>query len=191
MSASVFRLAELPVEILEQVLLHLPIQDVIKGELVRSVIAIPCDAALTFRSIAQISRRFQELIHDSPTLQFKRELFSAGLIENPRNPCDFTQRRKLYEEYRRKWSNTGRVVKTTHQLPEELPLERYFTTTPGWNLIGYHDLENGNISFVRVPPPTSQRPIERWGLPPRPFKVKKFAVHPPDNLLAVVEERER
>jgi len=37
---SMFRLTELPVEILEQVLLHLPGQDIIKVEAVRCVIAI-------------------------------------------------------------------------------------------------------------------------------------------------------
>ena len=48
-TASAFRLTELPVEILEQILLHLPGQDVVKMEVVGCVIAIPHDSALTFR----------------------------------------------------------------------------------------------------------------------------------------------
>ena len=35
MSASIFRLTELPIETLEQILLHLPNQDIIKMEVVR------------------------------------------------------------------------------------------------------------------------------------------------------------
>jgi len=47
MPVSIFRLTELPVEILEQIFLHLPGQDVIKMEVVRRVIAIPYDSSLT------------------------------------------------------------------------------------------------------------------------------------------------
>jgi len=49
MLASAFHLTELPVETLEQVLLHLPSQDVIKMEMVWRVIVIPDDFPLTFR----------------------------------------------------------------------------------------------------------------------------------------------
>ena len=188
MSTSTFRLTELPVEILEQVLMHLPGQDIIKMEVVRYFL---CDAALTFRCIIQISRQFRDLIHDSPTLQYKRELFSAGLIENPRNPCDFAQHRKLYEEHERKWSYPARVVKTIHELPKELLLQQHFISIPGWSLIAYRNIEDGNLSFVHLPPAMSQRPIEWWRIPPLPFSVEVFAVYPPDNLLAVTEEKEQ
>ena len=46
MSASTPRLAELPIEILEQILLHLPGQDVIKMEVVRRIITVRHDSAL-------------------------------------------------------------------------------------------------------------------------------------------------
>lgn len=45
---SMLRLTELPIEILEQILLHLPGQDVFKMEAVRHVVAIPHNSALTF-----------------------------------------------------------------------------------------------------------------------------------------------
>ena len=192
MSASAFSLTELPVETLEQVLLHLPGQDVIRVEVVWCVTAIPHGSRLTFLYMIQINRQFRELICDSPMLQYKRELFSAGLIENPCNPCDFAQRRKLFEEYKCRWSDVGRVVKTIHELPEDLSRIHHSMETPGWNLIGYRSKStgDGNISFVRIPPVTSQRPIERWN-PPLPFPVKGFAVYPPDNLLVVAEHKER
>ena len=40
-------------------------------------------------------------------LQLRRELFATGLIENPGNPCDLVQSRKLYEDY---------AIKSTHEL---------------------------------------------------------------------------
>jgi len=47
-SASTSRLTELPIEILEEILLRLPNQDVIKMEAVRRMIASPDVLALTF-----------------------------------------------------------------------------------------------------------------------------------------------
>ena len=191
MSASAFRFTELPVETLEQVLLDLPSQDVIKMEVVWCAIAIPHDSALTFRWMIQISRQFQQLVRDSPTLQYKRELFSGGLIENSRNPCDFAQCWKLCKEHKYKWSNAGRVVKTIHGLPEELSLKRHFATTLGWGLIVYRNKGDGRLSFLRPPPITSKRPIEWWSVPPFPFSLDVFVAYPPDDLLVVTEENQQ
>ena len=162
-------------------------------EAVWCVTAIPHDSTLTFHRMNQISRQFRDLIRDSPMLQYKRELFSAGLIENPCSPCDFAQRRKLFEEYKCKWSDAGRVVKTIHEFPEELSLGDYFRTSEGWNLIGYRSTStgDGNLMFVRVPPVTSQRPIEWWSIPPLSFHARAYAVYPPDNLLAIAEHKGR
>jgi len=49
MSAPISCLAELPTEILEQILLHLPGQDIIKMEAVQCIVVIPDDPALTLR----------------------------------------------------------------------------------------------------------------------------------------------
>jgi len=182
MSATVFRLTELPVETLEQVLLHLPSQGVIKMEVVWCVIAIPHDSALTFRCVIQISRQFQELVSDSPTLQYRRELFSGGLIETSRNPCDFAQCRKLCEEHKYKWSNAGRVVKTIHGLPEKLSLKRHFTRTLGWSLIAYRNKGDGSLSFLRPPPVTSKKPNRGLDV---------FVAYLPNDLLVVAEESQQ
>ena len=189
MFASVPRLTEFPTEILEQILQHLPGQDVVKMEMVRPVIAIPHDSALTSCYVAQISRRFQDLTRSSPILQYKRDLFSAGLVENPCSPCDFAQRRKACEEHERKWSDAGRVEKAIHELPEGSSLGVY-PTILGRNLIALRNTQNvGGLTFLRFPPVTSVSPIERWRIPPLPFELRHFAVYPPDNILAVAEEK--
>ena len=89
MSVKIFHLTELPIEVLEQILLYLPGEDIIKMEAVRCVIAIPHDSILTFCCTVKINRQFQSLTRDLPTLQYQRDLFFTGLIENPCNPCDF------------------------------------------------------------------------------------------------------
>jgi len=185
------RLTELPTEILEKILLHLPSQDVVKLEVVRYVVATQHNSALTFRYTIQISRQFQDLTRNSPILQYKRNLLSAGLVENPHSLCDFSQRRKLCEEYERKWSNAGRVVLAVHELPDDLSPQRHTISTHGGDIITSHSIGDGCLRFLRLPPVTSQLPIKRWSIPPFPFNVKAFAVYPPDSILAVAEEKER
>ena len=189
MSASISRLSNLPIEILEQILLHLPGQDIVKMEGVR-VFAISDDPLLTLRCAVQVSRHFQELTHNLSTIRYKRDLFSAGLVENLRSPCDFVQRRRQCKEHERKWSNAGRVVKAVHKLPQEL-LSQQYSTIHGGGLIISCDNQNNNLDFLRIPPVTSRKPIERWSIPPFPFYPVAFAVYPPDLILAVVEEKER
>ena len=189
MPASTHRLTELPIEILEQILLYLPSQDIIKMEVVRHVVAIPHDSALTSPRMTQISRQFQDIARNSPPLQYRRDLFSVGLIENPCIPCDFAQCRKLCEEHERKWTAAGRAIKAAHKLPEEL-IPRWAYTL-GRNLIAFRSIRGDCLGFLRVPPVASRRPIEWWDVPPLPFDVRAFAAYPPDNILAVAEEKER
>lgn len=186
MSVPVPCLAGLPVEILEKIFLHLPGQDVIRLEAVWCVMTIPHDSALTFRCTIQISRRLQDLTRNSPTLRYRRDLFSVGLIENPYNPCGFVQRRKLCEEHKRKLTNVGRAVKTTHELSEE--------AFSGWGvilcggLIASYDVRDNSLGLLRILPAASRKPIEWWCIPPFPSKVMAFGVYLPENILAVAEE---
>ena len=191
MSASIFRLTELPIEILERILLHLPNQDIIKMEVVRCVVTVLDDLALTLLCMVQISRQFQALTRDSPTLQYQRDLFSAGLTENPSNSCDFSQRRKLCKEHEHKWSSAGRVTKTIHELPEEIISEGCLIAILDRNLIASPGRWDDSLGLLRVPPVTSRKPIEWWKIPPLPFNPKAFAAYPPDNILALAEEKER
>ena len=127
----------------------------------------------------------------SPTLQHQRDLFSAGLIETDCSPCDLAQRRKLCEEHKRKWSSAGRVVKTTHKLPDELISEGGFNMTLGRNLIAFLARWDDSCCFLRLPPVTSRNPVEWWSAPLFPFNVPVFDVYPPDNILAIAEVKKQ
>ena len=181
-------LAGLPIEILEQIFLHLPGQDVIKLEAVRCVIATLRDPALTFRCMVQISRQFQDLTRNSPTLRYQRDLFSASLVENHCVPCDFAQRRKLCEEHKRKWSGEGRVVKTVHGSPGGLlPPTRIFCR----DLVASRSARDNGLHFFRILPGRSKESIEQWSIPPLPFNIRAFAAYSPNNVLVVAEENEQ
>lgn len=139
----------------------------------------------------QISRRFQDLTRSSPELQYRRDVFSAGLMENPCVLCDFAQCRKLCEEHERKWSNAGRVVDTIREVPEGLIFREHSTTIINDTLVAFLSRGANNLGFFRVPPVTSRKPIEGWKIPPFPFDIKAFAVYPPENILVVAEVTEQ
>lgn len=191
MSTTSFGLAGLPTELSEQILLHLPGQDIIKMEAVRP--ALLCDdMALTLHTMTQVNRYFADLIRGSPILQYHRELFSAGLIDNPHHPCNLAERRKLCKEYVVKWTGKVEVVKRIYQVPGEPSLPPNQAVALGGDLLALSRLRRDeHPQFLRVPPGASQRPIEGWKIPQFPFDPCEFAAYPPADLLVVAELREK
>ena len=152
MSPSPPYLTQLPTETLEYVLLHLPTRDVIKMEVVRSLSLFK--------------------------LQLRRELFATGLIENPGNPCDLVQSRKLYEDY---------AIKSTHELHPDHASCRIYAKNLGRNILASHPMGDHGLGFLYIPPVTSRKPIDTWSILPFPFTLLCFAVYHPENLLAIDE----
>ena len=120
-------------------------------------------------------------------LQHQRDLFSAGLIEADCSPSDFTQRRRLYEEHERKWSSAGRVVKTTHKLPDEITSEGASDVILDRNLVNFLAPGGNGYRFLRLPSIASRNPVEWWSTLLYPFSVDLFDIYPPDDILAVAE----
>jgi len=83
------------------------------------------------------------------------------------------------------------VVKVVHELPEELSIQRRYTTLHGGNLFASHKSHENNLHFLRIPPATSRESIEWWSIPPLPFHLRAFVVYPTNGILAVAEEKER
>ena len=55
-------------------------------------------------------------------------------------------------------------------------------------------MEDGSLSglsFVCLPPVTSQQPIKWWSIHPFRFNLEAFAVYLPDNIIAIAEQKER
>ena len=129
-------------------------------------------------------------MRDSPMMQYRRKIFTAGLIDNPSVSCDLSQRIKTYEEYVHKWSDSARVVKSVHELPQETFPNWHKIKCPGSNLLvvsrGFTD---SGLAVVRVPSVVDRKPIEWWEVPPLPFTIRSFGAHAPDNILAVAGER--
>jgi len=192
MSTLPSRFTELPVEISEWILLHLPGQDIIKMEAVCP--SRICDnAVLILFHVAQVNRHFMDLVRSSPTLQYYCELFSAGLIDNSHPPWNLAERRKLCRKYVNRWTRTAKVVRRTHEIPTEPPT---WTGEPRWShmtalgeglLSISHPYQYGGFKFLPFPPVASQHPVKGWSIPQFPFEVGHSAAYVPDNLLVVTE----
>lgn len=156
-------------------------------EAVRESPRFPDESLLTLRCTIQVNRHFRNLIFNSPTVHHRRELFAAGLIDNPCCPCDFAERRKLCEAYTYKWSKAVDIAKNTREIPPSLSL--------GWSNANH--LGNGylvsdsegrrGLAFLHIPPIASQESVEGWNIPPFSFDILGYAVYPPANVLAVTE----
>ena len=141
----------------------------------------------------QVNRLFRDLIRTSPALQHQCNLFAIGLIDNPCSSYDLAERRKLREEYARRWSNTARLVKNTR----ELPPGRF---SPDWSwcnaecsgngLLAVGSDEGKSLSFLHVPLVASRKPVEEWSIPLLPGEILRRVVYPPENVVAVAEEEE-
>lgn len=105
--------------------------------------------------------------------------------------CDFSRRQKAYEEYTRKWSDAGRVVKSDYKLPRALFAVEHVITAIGWNLIASLGPQGNTLGFVRIPRAASPKPIEWWSLPTFPFTIHSFSTYPPDGILVIAEQKER
>ncbi|KAF9643424.1 hypothetical protein BDM02DRAFT_3273044 [Thelephora ganbajun] len=170
MSASPPYLTTIPIDILEQILLRLPTQDIIKVE--------------------SINRYFRDLVRDLPTLQHRRELFAIGLIDNPYRPCDLTERRKQCKGYMHKWTNATSVMRSTYELLPTRSSSWGAAKYSGNGLLVSSSLRHKRLAFLHVPPVASRKSVESWTIPPLPFRIMCYAVYPPENVIAVAESKE-
>jgi len=83
------------------------------------------------------------------------------------------------------------VVKGTLELPPSQPL--------GWGNVAYlgnghlatRSVERNDLTFLRIPPLTSQNLVEGWTIPPFAYEVFGYAVCSPENAIAVAERGEK
>lgn len=81
-------------------------------------------------------------------------------------------------------------MESVYELPLELFSAWHSTTALGRNLIASR-LQGDTLAFARIRPGMTRTPVEWWSTPIFPFDIKAFAVHWPDNVLAVAEVKER
>ena len=65
-------------------------------------------------------------------------------------------------------------------------------TALGWNVFAFYERVSGVsiLSFFRVPPVLSQKPLDRWSILEFDFVIVDLKAYLPDNILAVAEKSE-
>ena len=56
------------------------------------------------RLLCQIDRFFNNLIQASPYINYRLDLFDAGLKDNPATNLPLAEKRRIFEEYLTKWN---------------------------------------------------------------------------------------
>jgi len=137
----------------------------------------------------QVSRAFADLISTSPSLEYRLELFAAGLVENPHFSCSLEEGRRRVKEYVTVWENLDTVKRQNYSLGlQDFPWDRLAPVARGL-LAG---LSGRSVSFIRVScTTTGRRGVEEWTVDPpaTPFWPCEFAVYSPEAVLALVEYR--
>jgi len=142
------------------------------------------------RVSCQVSRAFAELISASPFLEYRLEVFAAGLVENPHFSCSMEEGRRRVKEYMDVWKNFDNLRKRVHTLGSQdhrwgMPVHA------GRNLLARRF--GCSVSFIRVPRTTvDQQELEEWTVDPPVtlFQPCGFAVFSSDNVLALVERKD-
>jgi hypothetical protein len=111
------------------------------------------------------------------------------LAENPHSLRGLAERRKLCEEYVRKWSGAASVVKSIRELPPGPFSDWNAITILSNNLVASQSMGHHELAFLRIPPLTTREAFEGWSIPPIPFRMFGFTAYTPENILAVAERR--
>ena len=102
-------------------------------------------------------------------------------------------RRKLCEGYAHKWSDAASFVKSILKLPPgrfaNLAYHEHlgdgFLVSTSW------EEKYTALSFLRIPPVASRKPLESWSIPPFSFATMDYAAYLPEDVVAVVERNEK
>ena len=136
-------------------------------------------------SLLQVSRFFLDLVSSSHDLQHRIDLFSAGLIDNPRTACSLAERRALLRKYVGGWKGTEPPVR--YDFPLRPGISTFGLSPIDWDLFSWNSVDRTSILFLRVPFSSSQRTPKEWTLELQ-FRFSGYITRLQDNLLTVFEQ---
>ena len=96
-------LESLPQELLEKIVEHLPVLDILRMRQVRSRIGIQRVHTPTTPHLQQVKRGFYDLVRRSPWIQHRLDLAAVGLEPNWSTDFTLVERVKALEGYRSRW----------------------------------------------------------------------------------------
>jgi len=133
----------------------------------------------------QVCHLFLDLVASSQHLQYRIDLFSAGLVDDPHTVCDLTDRRARLRKYVDAWKDTEALVR--YDIPLKSRMGTFQLHGAGQDIFSAYLEYNMAIYLLRAPSSPSQETTEEWTLE-LPFRPMNHIVHSQDNLLAVLEQ---
>ncbi|KAF9648797.1 hypothetical protein BDM02DRAFT_2056462 [Thelephora ganbajun] len=159
------RLLDLPIEILENIVLRLCAQGILKLRI--------------------LNRAFRDLIDVSPAVQYRVDLFSAALEDDPRNASlVLADRRAHLEDYRSRWDRFGQAKQSSVELPPHTQ-----RVIDGEVLACIQEAADGKIdvTFIRLPSVSRGIPRKRWTVRGLPKNGAELKMYPRLDLLVLPE----
>ena len=118
-------------------------------------------------------------------LQYRIDLFSASLVDDPHTVCGLADRQARLRKYVDAWNGTEALVE--YDIPLKRRLGTSYLQNAGQDIFSAYLEYNMTIYLLRAPSSPSQEATEEWTLE-LPFRPMNHIVHPQDNLLVVFEQ---
>ena len=137
------------------------------------------------RRTGQVNKAINLIIAGSVGIQYRLELFLAGLEDrSSNNPEPLGERLNKLRSLQSRWDQAGSSPSQTIALPGRYTSGR--CCLHGGVFAMYHE---GCIHFIRLPSPSRGVPLMSWHTPHLGFEpVGSFAVDPDQDLLVLAEQ---
>ena len=186
----------LPIEILENILLLLWAQEILKLRIVMSfpfcgprcwTPNIDCEFLPPSPPLVscQLNRAFRDLIDDSPAVQYRMDLFSAALEDDPADTSlELADRRAHLEQYRSRWDRHDQAKQSSVELP---PHTQRVIDGEVLACIQEAAGDKIDVTFVRLPSILKGIRRKQWVVKGLPKNTSDLKMYPALDMLVIPE----
>ena len=108
----------LPPELLEKVLAHTSVRDILGMKRVRKLYHQRVQGFQLNHLLCQVNRGFNDIIQTSPYIKYRLDLLDAGLEDNPAVNLSLAEKRRAFDEYRAKWYTLSPIQKQRREIDD-------------------------------------------------------------------------
>ena len=178
----------LPPELLEKVLMHMSISDILRMKQVWRLydwhVQVFQADQLENPLVSQVNRYFRDLIQDSPRIVYRVGIFSAGLKDNPSANLSLADKHSILCGYRMKWDALSPIQKSERRVNN---FTSYSPQASGSGVFGFIASSDNFIQFLTLESVSRGIPRKEWRVPlPAGLALQHFAICPQADALAMV-----
>ena len=142
------------------------------------------------RLFCQVNRGFNDLIQASPYINYRADLFAAGLEDNPAVSLPLADKRRAFDEYRTKWDDFGPIQK--EQMRKLGNYGGGSCNASGAGVFGFIADGERSIRFMTLESALRGIPQKVWQVS-LPFELspQRFTIYPQADVLAMAGQERR